>query len=81
MTFRCRSREGAWIEILLPLTKLSLSIVAPARERGLKYDDETMLYHYPEGRSREGAWIEIRLAYPQPYLQIVAPARERGLKY
>ena len=31
-----RSREGAWIEILLLRIKLKLSIVAPARERGLK---------------------------------------------
>ena len=32
-----RSREGAWIEILLTFGKLSALIVAPARERGLKF--------------------------------------------
>ena len=34
--------------------------VAPARERGLKYDRKGELMNPPFGRSREGAWIEIR---------------------
>ena len=34
---KCRSREGAWIEIDL-ITKMPFScFVAPARERGLKW--------------------------------------------
>ncbi len=33
-----RSREGAWIEILFPLVKKELCRVAPARERGLKFN-------------------------------------------
>ena len=33
-----RSREGAWIEITLGLAFLSISSVAPVRERGLKSD-------------------------------------------
>ena len=32
-----RSREGAWIEIADVSTNPSVSIVAPARERGLKF--------------------------------------------
>ena len=32
-----RSREGAWIEILLPVYKIFTQPVAPARERGLKF--------------------------------------------
>ena len=31
-----RSRKGAWIEILPAIYRLSYSIVAPVRERGLK---------------------------------------------
>ena len=53
--------------------------VAPARERGLKYDainhDELEL-----SRSREGAWIEIILSTVHRNKTEVAPARERGLK-
>ena len=33
-----RSREGAWIEILANRLSAFLASVAPARERGLKYD-------------------------------------------
>ena len=32
-----RSREGAWIEILKQIQTNILTIVAPARERGLKF--------------------------------------------
>ena len=32
-----RSREGAWIEIQKPVGVKNSDIVAPARERGLKY--------------------------------------------
>ena len=34
-----RSREGAWIEILACTPTLTTTPVAPARERGLKYED------------------------------------------
>ena len=56
-----RSREGAWIEIMVTVPLLPAILVAPVRERGLKlmylgeFDDKTC------GRSREGAWIEIPL--------------------
>ena len=54
-----RSREGAWIEILLPSGNLCVPLVAPVRERGLKsYVDAPPKPVLP-GRSREGAWIEI----------------------
>ena len=32
--------------------------VAPARERGLKYKGDSIIY-FDNGRSRKGAWIEI----------------------
>ena len=34
----CRSREGAWIEIADMLYTSKQMAVAPARERGLKYE-------------------------------------------
>ena len=37
-----RSREGAWIEISIISGALSNSAVAPARERGLKYQGKRM---------------------------------------
>ena len=46
----------------------------------MKYDDETMLYHYP-GRSRKGAWIEIKVQTQALLSMKVAPVRERGLKF
>ena len=53
-----RSREGAWIEI--PQANLSAFAVgvAPARERGLKYQ-RLLQSNNNFCRSREGAWIEI----------------------
>ena len=58
-----------------------LSLVAPVRERGLKY---WVKVHYDvegDGRSREGAWIEIMDNLQVSLASCVAPVRERGLKY
>ena len=33
----CRSREGAWIEIAIIFSGTEAFMVAPARERGLKF--------------------------------------------
>ena len=54
-----RSREGAWIEILVSFANLMQFSVAPARERGLKCGmvAREKLKNYR--RSREGAWIEM----------------------
>ena len=54
----CRSRKGAWIEILFKAADQSTFMVAPVRERGLKFFP-TDLPCDNEGRSRKGAWIEI----------------------
>ena len=54
-------------------------MVAPARERGLKFYDAQQLGGC-QSRSREGAWIEIPALPQQRPMLRVAPARERGLK-
>ena len=53
-----RSREGAWIEIIKIINKSLLVMVAPVRERGLKFRWLWLLLQHRR-RSREGAWIEI----------------------
>ncbi len=53
-----RSREGAWIEILLSTACSPRNAVAPVRERGLKLALSHMHFRC-HCRSREGAWIEI----------------------
>ena len=56
--------------------------VAPARERGLKWQFVPRRTLRQACRSREGAWIEIRQKHYTINLKTsVAPARERGLKY
>ena len=55
-------------------------LVAPVRERGLKYNTSLYSFHL-ECRSREGAWIEMYFNLPASPLSFVAPVRERGLKY
>ena len=39
----CRSREGAWIEMLLKSDVLKVHTVAPVRERGLKWEFENKI--------------------------------------
>ena len=77
----CRSREGAWIEIAPSFSAASSINVAPARERGLKLQQNQPLRRYGKRRSREGAWIEIYKRLKELRHSLVAPARERGLKY
>ena len=54
----CRSREGAWIEMGKNGGMVMAQGVAPARERGLKYQS-IITINGNQRRSREGAWIEI----------------------
>ena len=53
-----RSRKGAWIEISDVYPYDRVIIVAPVRERGLKYRN-TSARLPTSRRSRKGAWIEI----------------------
>ena len=57
-----RSREGAWIEIVLNFENNALPCVAPVRERGLKSLSSYGL-RQTISRSREGAWIEMPLSF------------------
>ena len=77
---RCRSFAGAWIEMLKYAKGELKDLVAPSRERGLKYCFwwiEALKYR----RSFAGAWIEMIIfeTTKSPHT-IVAPSRERGLK-
>ena len=56
----CRSRKGAWIEIIFNHMGNESALVAPVRERGLKLLSSTCTGRRLR-RSRKGAWIEIQL--------------------
>ena len=55
-------------------------LVAPVRERGLKYAVSLPLW-LRKRRSRKGAWIEMVRLKIKAEENKVAPVRERGLKY
>ena len=59
---------------------MSIIVVAPARERGLKFLLLPKIL-VSNRRSREGAWIEISSVQYTSVAAPVAPARERGLKF
>ena len=59
----------------------ALRIVAPVRERGLKFGGVGNAKDAGLGRSRKGAWIEIGILTNGSPSGGVAPVRERGLKY
>ena len=56
-------------------------VVAPVRERGLKFNPDTPEARKALSRSREGAWIEIPNKIMLWLSVNVAPVRERGLKF
>ena len=76
----CRSREGAWIEIVANKLAAESYNVAPARERGLKF----LLLLVPSPLLCVAPARERGLKYVGLLFLItaakVAPARERGLK-
>ena len=77
----CRSREGAWIEIVArPVSNIG-TFVAPVRERGLK----SHCYAIPTQKQIVAPVRErgLKLAFKicSQLSLAVAPVRERGLKY
>ena len=62
------------------LTLSAPLMVAPVRERGLKYRGARKLASINR-RSREGAWIEMLERHYWRTDTFVAPVRERGLKF
>ena len=76
-----RSREGAWIEIPHIQSAGVIPSVAPARERGLKFDDRLRgKLDNPVAPARERGLKSAPLL-PRVLGRFVAPARERGLKF
>ena len=57
-----------------------LKLVAPVRERGLKFYDSEKGCLKLRSRSRKGAWIEMCVTAATAIRVMVAPVRERGLK-
>ena len=80
ISYKGRSREGAWIEIhsilLVYLLLLGRSREGAWIEIALPMLRALIL----GGRSREGAWIEISKQVADAQVILVAHARERGLK-
>ena len=70
-----RSREGAWIEIKYGFDTDSSMVVAPVRERGLKFLRWSGFGLMAISRSREGAWIEISFSF-RPALSMTSRSRE-----
>ena len=58
-----RSRKGAWIEIDGKTCIFPRFVVAPVRERGLKWIGRGPVNSYG-CRSRKGAWIEMSMLMP-----------------
>ena len=76
-----RSREGAWIEMLLRVRRPVLSCVAPVRERGLKCQTSHLAVKellVAPVRERGLKLLGIALS---AIIRKVAPVRERGLKF
>ena len=68
------------MKLMFVLNLVMILVVAPARERGLKYLLIKHLLMSAICRSRKGAWIEIARTLEGKSANSVAPARERGLK-
>ena len=76
----CRSREGAWIEILSAILETSVDESRSREGAWIEIEKGSMVSTSRRSRSREGAWIEIQILKLTAAPLGVAPVRERGLK-
>ena len=76
----CRSREGAWIEIVYLSVFYALFGVAPVRERGLKLTIPRILRRTPHVAPVRERGLKFVLPAKSKLSCVVAPVRERGLK-
>ena len=72
---------GAWIEICRGGSKSLACWSLPTRERGLKYNNVTILNRPESVAPYTGAWIEILVPVKSGFVAASLPTRERGLKY
>ena len=78
---KCRSRKGAWIEILTGDMTNKLPDCRSRKGAWIEIALGAVTGGIASSRSRKGAWIEI-ITSKEPFLrQAVAPVRERGLKW
>ena len=76
-----RSREGAWIEMPMSVLNLVPLMVAPARERGLKFLLIRLLLKSVIVAPARERGLKCAEFGNDPRQLLVAPARERGLKF
>ena len=76
-----RSREGAWIEIVIANGNRQLPKGRSREGAWIEIPNRFDDIYMQNGRSREGAWIEISSSDSVNPSLSVAPVRERGLKY
>ena len=78
---KCRSREGAWIEILANRPYLIKRFSRSREGAWIEITKSRNCRKRNWRRSREGAWIEIEYCRASEInTHNVAPVRERGLK-
>ena len=76
----CRSREGAWIEIISFINYILTKCVAPVRERGLKYFPTLAAVPVEKVAPVRERGLKYCLRGARCWQAEVAPVRERGLK-
>ena len=75
-----RSRKGAWIEMFCVTGRQQVTMVAPVRERGLKYCYVHCAQYLAKVAPVRERGLKYELLSVRYKLPRVAPVRERGLK-